>query len=353
MSITLKEIAKKANVSISTVSRVINNDTVKPASKETADKVWKIVKDLGYVPNQNARNLIINPNTKTQKLPTKSIGCIFTSTMDTYNDPFYSYIARGIQEEAVKRGYILGYSYSSCDKNFSALYNNIMANPVDGAIILGRFDKDTLEFLKKNIDILVYAGVNYVGEGLDEVICDGYKGATTALEYLIQLGHEKIGFIGEIGLNPKIKVINEHRWSAYLDTLNKNNIILDEAYVVEVDLNIEDAYMGMKKYLNMNKDHLPTAFYCANDFVAIGAMKAIQEGNLKIPDDISIVSLDGIEMSEYVTPPLTTINIPKEELGKYAVKVLIDKIEGETSLPIRVDFPFELIIRQSTSAIKG
>jgi len=183
MAVTLKDVAKKANVSVSTVSRVINNDTSKPASKETTDKVWKIVKELGYVPNQNARNLIkhidsVNDNSTVKK----AIGCIFTSTRDTFHDPFYSQIAKGIQTEVSRRGYILGYSFSSCDMTFSSLYNNITSHPVDGAIILGRFDEETLNFFKNNINHLVYAGVNYVNGGFDEVICDGYKGSTAALK---------------------------------------------------------------------------------------------------------------------------------------------------------------------------
>ncbi|WP_304943856.1 LacI family DNA-binding transcriptional regulator [Vallitalea guaymasensis] len=350
MSVTLKEIAKKAQVSISTVSRVINNDTNKPASKETQDKVWKIVRELGYVPNQNARNLIKGQESIIENTNTRAIGCIFTSTKDTYNDPFFSQIARGIQDEVSKRGYILGYSFSSCDMSFSSLYNNLTSNPVDGAVILGRFSEDVLNFLKQNIKNIVYTGVNYVDAGFDEVICDGYKGAMAAVEYLISLNHRDIGFIGST--KELENVVNEHRYEGYLDTMNKQEIPVKKEYIQDVELSTADGFTGMDNMIKrLGRDKLPTAIFCANDLVAIGAMKALHKNNIKVPEDISIIGLDDIELSEYVTPGLTTIKVPKVELGKFAVKMLIDKIENGHTLPVRVNVPFTIIERESCRAI--
>jgi DNA-binding LacI/PurR family transcriptional regulator len=346
MPVTLKDIAKRANVSISTVSRVINNDTAKPASKHTADKIWKIVKEMGYVPNQSARKLIKGEDDKKTITNSKAIGCIFTSTKDTYNDPFYSQIAVGIQEEISKRGYILAFTYSSYETSFSALYNNLSTNPVSGIIVLGRFDNRTLDFLKNNFNNIVYAGVNYVNGGFDEVICDGYKGTISAIEHLIKLGYKTIGFAGEVISVNDNDVINEHRHEAYKDVLRKNNMPYKEQYVVNTSLATKESYANMKKYLE-NNDDIPEVFFCANDVTAIGAMKAIREKGLLIPNDIGVIGLDDIEMASFVTPSLTTIRIPKEELGKTAAKILIDKIESEREFPIRVDIPYELKERES------
>jgi DNA-binding LacI/PurR family transcriptional regulator len=350
MSVTLKDIAKKANVSISTVSRVINNDTAKPASKDTADKIWAIVKEMGYTPNQSARKLIKGEDDTNPIPSSKAIGCIFTSTKDTYNDPFYSQIAVGIQEVISKRGYVLAFNYSSYDTSFSALYNNLSAYPVEGIIVLGRFDNETLKFLKNNFNNIVYAGVNYVNGGFDEVICDGYKGTIVAIEHLIKLGYNKIGFVGETPIIDDNKVINEHRFEAYRDVLGNYDIPFTEDYIVSSPLATKEAYINMKNYLqNTTKEKLPRAFFCANDVTAIGAMKAIRESNYKIPEDIAIIGLDDIEMSSFVTPSLTTIRIPKKELGKISAKILIDKIESDREIPIRVDVPFELKERESCS----
>jgi len=346
MAVTLKDIARRANLSISTVSRIINNDQKKPASRETQEKVWKIVRELGYVPNENARRLVKSQEqARGKKLSTKALGCIFTSTKDTYNDPFFSLIARGVQMEAGERGYILGYSFSSTDMTRSAFYNNVTSNPVDGAVVMGRFNKDFLEFLKNNFTNVVYAGLNCVNGGFDEVICDAYKAAVCAVEHLISLGHRKIGYIGSIPELEDSGVINEHRFEGFKDAMKKHGMEINESFIRNIELSTVDGYMAMKSILK--NEELPSALFCANDSVAIGAMKAIHEVGLKIPKDIAIIGIDDIEMSAFVRPALTTIHVPKIELGRFAAKILIDRIEGGHQLPVRVDLPFELKVRES------
>lgn len=345
MNTTLKDIARKANVSISTVSRIINDDKTKPASPETTEKVWRIVRELGYIPNQNARKLVYNQADPNDTPKTKAIGCIFTSIRDTYNDPFFSAITRGIQAEASKRGYIIGYSYSSCNMTHSALYNNLTSNQVDGAIVMGRFNSDFLQFLKLNIKSLVYTGLNFVGGGFDEVICDAYKAAQTGVEHLVGLGHRKIGYLGSVPGRDAIDVLNEHRFSGYKEVLEKHGIQYTDDYVLNIELTTEAAYLGMKRLLS--GEALPSAIFCANDLVAIGAMKAIHEAGLKIPEEIAVIGIDDIDLAAYVRPALSTVRVPKEELGKFAVKILIDRIEGGHELPVRLDLPFELVVRES------
>lgn len=343
MSVTLKDIAQKAGISISTVSRIINNDTSKKASQETTDKVWEIVKELGYIPNQNAR-LLKGEGNGDKEVRTKAIGCIFTSTTDAFTDPFFSQIAMGIQKEVIKSGYVLGYAFSSCDLTDSALYNNISANKVDGAIILGRFNRDMLNFLTGHIENLIYAGVNYVDGGFDEVICDGYQGACAATQYLIDLGHTQIGFIGMVR-GDETGIINEHRFKGYSDTMKINSVNTNAFFIKDIELSTSGGYEGAKEMLKQEKR--PTALFCANDAVAIGVMRAIAEKGLKIPEDLSIIGLDDIEMASYTNPGLTTIHVPKEELGKFAVKMLIDRIEGEHTIQTRINLPYKLIVRES------
>lgn len=351
MAVTLKDIAQKAGISVSTVSRIINNDTSKKASKETSDKVWQIVKELGYVPNQTARKLIKGEDEEGTIVQTKAIGCIFTSKDSSYTDPFFAEIAKGIQDEVVRRGYVMGYTYSSYEMTDSALYNNISNNKVDGVIILGRFSKDMLKFLKNNSHNLIYTGINYVDAGFDEVICDGYKAACSATEYLIKLGHKKIGFIGTIPQLSERDIVNEHRYEGYKKTLEKGNIPIRKEYLGNIELTTFEGYRVVKEMLETLTDR-PTALFCANDAVAIGAIRAANELGIVIPDQLSIIGIDDIEMASFMTPPLTTIKVPKEELGRFAVKTLIDRIEGYHKLPIRIDLPYELIERKSCKAIE-
>jgi DNA-binding LacI/PurR family transcriptional regulator len=345
MSVTLKDIAAKAKVSISTVSRIINDDKTKPASPETAATVWRIVRELGYVPNQNARKLVYNQADPDAFPKTKALGCIFTSVSDTYNDPFFSAITRGIQAEAARSGYLIGYTYSSCTMTESALYNNLTAHPVDGAIVMGRFNTDFLQFLKRNIKNLVYTGLNYVGGGFDEVICDAYQAAQTGVKHLAALGHRKIGYLGAIPGRDALDVRNEHRFAGYRAVLEQQQLPYNEDYVKNIGLTTEAAYLGMQEMLK--RKELPTALFCANDLVAIGAMKAIHEAGLKIPEEMAVIGIDDIDLAAYVRPALSTVRVPKEELGKFAVKILIDRIEGGHELAVKLDLPFKLIVRES------
>ena len=148
MSVTLKDIAEKAGVSISTVSRIINNDQNKPASKETIEKVWAIVRELGYVPNYHAKKL--KASTKLRPNLTKNIGCILASPKDTFKDHFFSQILMGIQSEAGFLGYNVGYTFSYFEDR-SALFQHITSSEVDGFLLLGRINEDLFNFIKDKL----------------------------------------------------------------------------------------------------------------------------------------------------------------------------------------------------------
>lgn len=342
MNVTLKDIAERAGVSISTVSRVINNDKNKPASQETAQKIWNLVREMGYIPNFHAKNL--KAGKKSSSNLDKTIGCILASPNDTFKDHFFSQIMMGIQSEAVRHGYNVGYTFSYFEDK-SALFQHITSTQVDGSIVLGRMNEDFLSFLQSNIKNLVYVGLNRVGRNFDEVICDAYEATCCAVDYLISLGHKNIGYIGEIPSTANNNIINEHRFRAFKDTLAKYNIPLNESYIKNITLSSKEGYNAMSEIIQSG--NLPSAVFCGNDITAIGAMRAIHKGGLCIPQDVSVIGLDNIEVSEYFRPSLTTIHVPKEELGKFAVKLLIDKINGGHEINTLIKLPFKLIVRES------
>jgi DNA-binding LacI/PurR family transcriptional regulator len=345
--VTLKDIALKAGVSVSTVSRVISAERENPASKETTDKIWSLVKELGYRPNQNAKQLV--KGLADQDEVKGSIGCIFTSTVDVNNDPFFSCIGLGIQTELRKHGYQLGYALSTYNMTFSEVYNQVIKKPVQGIIVTGRFESELIDFLQKQFKHIVYAGVNSIDGGFDEVICDGYQGAQTALSHLFQVGHKEIGYVGYI---PECVengyLINEHRYKSYCDFLKSHDMKLNINHIIHTELRTSTSYERVKSFLETKvKADLPTAFYCANDATAFGLMKALQEKGYLIPNDIAVIGLDDVEMASFVTPTLSTVSIPRKELGVRAVKQLIDRFETGREYSMRVDIPFKLIIRQS------
>jgi len=338
---TLKEIAKEAGVSISTVSRVVNKQLTGAASKEVQDKIWDIVRRTGYTPNSMARTLKMGGSQN--KMPaTRSIACLFARASDTVTDLFFTALARSIEKEAFKRNYVLKYSFCAYDINHPHTFRLISDNHVDGVIILGRCDNALLKTLKIHFNYVAYTGLNSLDAKFDQIICDGQQAAVAAVKHLIQLGHTKIAYIGETK--------EENRYTGYQAALNAHRISYCNNYTANVIFSSEGGYQGAKKLLSSGCD--ATAYFCGNDVTAIGAMRAFQEANLSIPADISLISIDDIDTVQYLTPMLTTIHIPVEEMGQMAAKTLIDRIEGGHRLPIKIELPFYIASRNSCAPPK-
>lgn len=336
---TLKEIAKEAGVSISTVSRVINKHSVNAASKEVQDRIWEIVRRTGYTPNTTARDLKRGGSKITEPL-SRSIACLFARTNDSISDSFFSKLARSLEQEAFKHNYILKYSFTAIDIHHPNTFRLITDNHVDGVVILGRCDKNTLSFLKKYFNCVAYTGLNNLEARYDQIICDGYQASLTAMDHLIGLGHTRIAYIGETDF--------EDRYTGYCTSLSSHKYPLKKEYVFNVPLSSEGGYQGAKKMLSQNGGI--TAVFCGNDITAIGAMRAIQESGLSIPKDISIISIDDIDTAQYLSPMLTTIHIPVEEMGQMTAKILIDRIENGHKLPIKINLPYYIANRESCAA---
>lgn len=338
---TLKEIAQEAGVSISTVSRVVNKNTPGAASKEVQDKIWEIVRRTGYTPNPMARTLKLGE--EGIAAPSRSIACLFARTSDTVTDLFFSSLARSIEQEAFKRNYVLKYSFSSFDINHPGTFRLITDNHVDGVVILGRCDKALLKTLKQYFNYVAYTGLNNLEAKYDQIICDGSQAAAAAVQYLLDLGHRKIAYIGEIQ--------QENRYTGYCSALEARRIPLRKEYVINVPLSSEGGYQGVRKLLAAKSD--ATAFFCCNDITAIGAMRALQEAGRSIPKDASVISIDDIDTAQYLTPMLTTVHIPVEEMGQMTAKILIDRIEGGHRLPVKMELPFYIATRDSCGPPRG
>lgn len=339
---TLKEIAKEAGVSISTVSRVINKNGTSAASKEVQDKIWEIVRRTGYIPNSSARDLKTGAAEGQEHL-SRSIACLFARTEDSKSDLFFSTLARSIEQEAFRHNYILKYSFTAIDIHHPNTFRLVTDNHVDGVVVLGRCDRQTLSFLKKYFNCVAYTGLNGLEAKYDQIISDGYQASLTAMRHLMELGHTRIGYIGEAE--------NEDRYTGYCDALASSSLPIRKEYVANVPLSSEGGYRGAKSLLE--KKNNITAVFCSNDITAIGAMKAIKEEGKRIPEDLSVISIDDIDTAQYLTPMLTTIHMPVEEMGQMTAKILIDRIEGGHKLPIKLNLPFYLASRESCGPCPG
>lgn len=337
---TLKEIAQEAGVSISTVSRVINKSSKSAASQEVQNRIWEIVRRTGYTPNTSARDLKRGTGDSRESL-SRSIACLFARTSDGVTDSFFSPLARSIEKEAFKHNYILKYTFTAFDINHPSTFRLISDNHVDGVAVLGRCDQPLLKFLKQYFKCVAYTGLNNLEAKYDQIICDGYQASIAAVNQLIQLGHTKIAYIGETH--------SEDRYQGYLAALTAHRLPFRPEYVINVPLSSEGGYQGATRLLD---SQVPvTACFFPNDITAIGAMKAIKEHGFSIPGDISIISIDDIDTAQYLSPMLTTVHIPVEEMGEMTAKILIDRIEGGHKLPMKINLPFYIANRESCGPV--
>ncbi len=339
---TLKEIAQEANVSISTVSRVINQKKPNAASPEVAERIWEIVRRNGYIPNRTAQDLKSGHSDEIKKVEPKTVAIIYARTDSMATDFFFSNIAKAIEQELFKSNYYLKYSFTALDFSKQTTVSHISSLDVDGIVVLGRYEKTLFNFLSQQHKAVMYVGLNPCDHKFDQVICCGGDIARAAVHYLYELGHRKIGYIGAQD--------NEIRFKGYKQALEKLGLTFRQRNTVNVRQTADGGYKAANMLIDLGSDI--TAVFCANDNTAIGAMRAFKERGLKIPEDISVIGVDDIETDQYLTPMLTSIHIPLEDLGKWAAHIMIDRLKSGHNLPVKTILPFYIAKRDSCASPK-
>ena len=327
---TLKDIADEVGVSISTVSRVINQKNPHAASPEIQKKIWDAVQRLNYA-TPTLRNKLIASSTPV-------IACLFARDTKTVTDnPFFTGIAQNFEKIALSLNFSTKHYFTAFDI-YESNFDKLMDDDISGVIIIGRHRQDIVQKLYPKVKNIVYTGLMPpISTVYDSVTCDAYKIGEVAANYFINKHHKDIGFIGETE--------NEIRFLGFCDTIQKARIPIIPNWIINVQASIENGYLGMKKLLAQKKR--PSAVFCMNDYLAVGAIKAMHDESVRIPEDISIMGVDDIETAAFTTPKLTTIHTPMKELGDIAAKVLIDKITGGHSINLNVTLPFHIVERES------
>jgi len=325
--ITLKMVAEKAEVSVNTASRAINNKS--DINEETKKRILKVAQELGYVQNATAVAL------RTKK--TRTLGVVIADN----RNPFYAEVLNGMEMAAKEKNYhiILVNTQRDYKKEEEAI-NLLLAKRVDGLLITPVQDRD--DDIKNLIDAnipFVVVGRDFENIEVDAVYNDEVKGGFLATEYLIKKGHKRIALIdGFLYKSPA-----KGRLEGYKRALNKYKIPSDDSLISVGDINIEDGYERTKQMLEKNLDF--TAIFVYNDMMAFGAMQAIKEKSLGIPEDIGLVSYDDIPFSSLISPPLTTIRLKKQDLGVESLKLLLSRINGIRKKVKKVMLDVELIVR--------
>ena len=348
---SIKKIAEKAGVSPATVSRVLNNPNYKCSVSGLRDKIWKTAIEMNYVPNEAARNLKKGVSAKQEK--TWYINILMTRTDSSTTDPFFAELFRVIESEIHDKNCILSKVWymsvfsddrkcrrENLDRLVDGMYDEVDGKR-DGLIIIGRCNKEALKKLNKKYKSVVSVNRNSTNYEVDEVLCDGKKIAAAAVEYLISLGHKNIGYIGQCH--------SEDRYNGYLETLKKHDLDVIPEYVIETKQTEAEGYEAMEKFFQ--SDDMPTGIYCANDISAIGMLKCLNKfrNRYYMP---SIISSDDIQEAQFTRPMLTTVSLPKEDMGKFALYLLLDRLKGGHSGIVRMELEGRLMIRNSCSSVE-
>ncbi|MFJ7978041.1 LacI family DNA-binding transcriptional regulator [Peribacillus sp. NPDC096379] len=336
MKVTIKDVAREANVSIATVSRVINGkDRVK---KETRLKIEKAIKKLNFRPDQAARTMIMKE--------TKTIGLMIPVLTNEY----WAGLSEVIQDTLGEKGYtlIIGSDNMNPDKQ-EALFNVFQERKVDGIIVGSVLSDKTV----KHVDDLKQEGTPIVSlypfySNVNCVTGDHVQGAMDAVQHLLQLGHRKIAYIGAASTS-------DYREMGYRNALMMSSIKMDESIIIKTNDMVRKfshyGYESINKLIESKGEF--TAVFCANDLMAIGAIKALKEAGIKVPEDVAVVGFDDISMAGLYQPSLTTVQQPIKEMGKATVDMLLELIlHKDEPIAKKVTFPMKLIVRESCGAKK-
>ncbi len=340
MGATIQDVAKEADVSPSTVSRVFNNKG--NISHETKERVIAAAACLGYRPRAYKKQEVSEKN---------NIGIIFNKRLSNLIlDPFYGLVMTGIEESLVAYNYKLFFKTISGNPREDAnVINDLIKDEKIAGLILTGYDieREIILKIKKSNIPLVLVDNDLWDENIDCVVNDNIAGARKIVNHLIELGHEKIAFFG----GPLSHHSLEERYQGYKQALKKAGWAIDKDYIYfcEPTFNIEDGYQTALKVFE-NLAEMPTAVFTANDMLGLGVMKAIRELGYNIPEDISIAGFDDIQMAQHTIPPLSTVRIFKNEMGALAGKRLHELIEGINPKPIKLVVSVDLVLRQSTIA---
>lgn len=325
--ITLKKVAEKAGVSVNTASRAINNKS--DINEETKKRILKVAQELGYVRNATA-----------VALRTRKTGTIGVVIADNRN-PFYAEVLNGMEIAAREKNYHIIFANTQRDyKKEEEAINLLLAKRVDGLLIAPVQDRDNdiRKLINTNIPFVI-VGRNFENIEVDAVYNDEVKGGFLATEYLIKKGHKRIALInGFLHKSPA-----EGRLKGYKKALKKYGIPFDDTLVSVGDIDIKDGYERTKQLFEKGIDF--TAIFAYNDMMAFGAMQAIKEKGLRMPQDIGLVGYDDVPFSSLISPPLTTIRLKKQDIGIESVKLLLSHINANRKKTKKVMLDVELIVR--------
>ncbi|EGQ7857006.1 substrate-binding domain-containing protein [Vibrio parahaemolyticus] len=332
---TMKDIAKLAGVSTSTVSHVINKTRF--VSEEISERVNNAAKELNYyAPSALARSLKVNR--------TKTIGMLVT----TSTNPFFGEVVKGVERSCYHKGYSLILCNTEGDnERMRQSINTLLQKRVDGLILMcSSLEGERIDVFERYPDIPVV--VMDWGPMLftsDKIQDNSLRGGYLAAKYLIDCGHTEIGCI----TGPLIKHQAQMRYEGYKRAMNEAGLEFNANWIIESDFECEGGYQAFKKMAERGK--LPSSIFVSNDMMAMGVINAANELDIKVPDDLSIIGYDDIHIAKFMSPSLTTIHQPKYRLGQAAVETLVRRLDDKSNEAQVVQLEPTLVVRNSVKLL--
>ncbi|MGE5553075.1 MAG: LacI family DNA-binding transcriptional regulator [Betaproteobacteria bacterium] len=331
---TLRDVARSAGVSISTVSSVVNR--TKYVSPELTRRVEEAIRALNYRPNSLARGLRTNQ--------THTLGLVMSDITNLY----FAELARGVEDRAERDDYTVFLCNTDADPRREAKYvQRLLSQKADGIIFTSvRQDDTTVRRLVEDGIPVVLINRRIPGVETDYVGTDNVRGAARATEYLIALGHTRIGFISGAALSSA----SADRREGYLQTLVKAGLPVEPELIQEGDLRQREGYAAARRLLSLPNP--PTAIFAANDLMALGAMEVAAEMGRQIPEDLSLVGYDDNQIAALPGVQLTTVRQPAYEMGQLAAEILLEKLKADSAkewVPRHITVRSELVVRRTTA----
>ncbi|EJI1425580.1 TPA: substrate-binding domain-containing protein [Vibrio parahaemolyticus] len=332
---TMKDIAKLAGVSTSTVSHVINKTRF--VSEEISERVNNAAKELNYyAPSALARSLKVNR--------TQTIGMLVT----TSTNPFFGEVVKGVERSCYHKGYSLILCNTEGDnERMRQSINTLLQKRVDGLILMcSSLEGERIDVFERYPDIPVV--VMDWGPMLftsDKIQDNSLRGGYLAAKYLIDCGHTEIGCI----TGPLIKHQAQMRYEGYKRAMNEAGLEFNANWIIESDFECEGGYQAFKKMAE--RGTLPSSIFVSNDMMAMGVINAANELSIKVPDDLSIIGYDDIHIAKFMSPSLTTIHQPKYRLGQAAVETLVRRLDDKSNEAQVVQLEPTLVVRNSVKLL--
>lgn len=340
---TLKEIANYVGCSVATVSRVLNHDSSISVSDETKIKIFDAAEELEY------------KTLKERKITSKfNVNKLRVGVVEMYNhreqlqDPYYLLLRSVVEKECFDNEIEVVNIYKSENE-----YKFIGDEKLDGVIAIGKFTKKEIKMISEICDSIVFLDSSPDEQNFDSVIVNFKLGTNKALDYLLELGHEDIGYVGSYKTLDDVKEKNmDNRLKNYIEYMKNKNLYKEENVLDTKEMTAMAGYEATKDFIKACKK-MPTAFFVGTDTIATGVLKALYENNIKVPEDVSIIGFNDLIASQYTVPPLSTVRVHIEHLAGASVDLILEKINKNRTYCKKVIIPSELVIRESTMKPKS